>query len=65
MKKIKLRIVAMFTLTMFVLGITGCATIPEEHGGAAKGAGLGATAGAVGGALLAGEGSQAKGTIET
>lgn len=59
----KPRIVAMVTLTMFVLGITGCATIPEEHGGAAKGAGLGAAAGAVGGALLAGEGSRTKGAI--
>jgi len=59
----KLRIVSMLTIVMFILGISGCATIPEEHQGAAKGSGIGAVAGALGGALIAGEGSRTKGAI--
>ena len=59
----KLRIVSILTLMMFLLGISGCATIPEEHQGAATGAGIGAVAGALGGAVLAGEGSRTKGAI--
>lgn len=59
----KLRIVTMLTLLTFVLGMSGCATVPQEHEGAAKGAGYGAVAGALGGALLAGEGSRTKGAI--
>jgi uncharacterized protein YcfJ len=59
----KLQIVSLLTLTMFVLGLSGCATIPEEHQGAATGAGIGTVAGALGGALIAGEGSRTKGAI--
>ena len=59
----KRQIVSLLTLTMFVLGISGCATIPEEHKGAATGAGIGTVAGALGGALIAGEGSRTKGAI--
>ena len=59
----KLRIVSILTLMMFLLGISGCATIPEEHQGAATGAGIGAVAGALGGAVIAGEGSRTKGAI--
>jgi len=59
----KLRIAALVTITTFILGISGCATIPEEHEGAAKGAGIGAATGALAGALLAGEGSRTKGAI--
>jgi uncharacterized protein YcfJ len=58
-----LRIVSVVTFLMFILGMSGCATIPEEHQGAATGAGIGALAGAVGGALIAGEGSKTKGAI--
>ncbi len=59
----KLRIVSFLTLVIFILGISGCASIPEEHQGAAKGAGIGAVAGAIGGAMIAGEGSRTKGAI--
>lgn len=57
------RILAMLTVAMFVLGIIGCSAIPKEHEGAAKGAGIGTAAGALGGALLAGGGSRTKGAI--
>ena len=59
----KLRILAMLTLTAVFFGSAGCVTVPEEHQGAAKGAGIGAVGGAVAGALLAGEGSRTKGAI--
>lgn len=59
----KNRITALLTLSAFVFGISGCATIPEEHQGAATGAGLGGAAGAVAGAVLAGEGSRTKGAL--
>lgn len=60
----KLRLTALLTLTAFVLGISGCATVTsEEHRGAASGAGLGGAAGAVAGAIFAGEGSRTKGAI--
>ncbi len=59
----KLRILAMLTLTTFFFGSAGCVTVSEEHQGAAKGAGIGAVGGAVAGALLAGEGSRTKGAI--
>jgi surface antigen len=59
----KMRIAAMITLTVFMLGASGCATIPEEHKGAATGAGLGGAAGAVAGAVLAGEGSRTQGAL--
>jgi len=59
----KLRIVSFLTLVIFILGMSGCASIPEEHEGAAKGAGIGAVAGALGGAMIAGEGSRTKGAI--
>lgn len=59
----KMRIAALCTLTAFTLGVTGCATMPEEHRGAATGAGVGGVAGAVAGAVLAGEGSRTKGAL--
>jgi surface antigen len=58
-----IRIAALITLTTFALAATGCVTVPEEHSGAAKGAGIGAATGAVAGAILAGEGSRTKGAI--
>ncbi len=59
----KLRIVAMIVVSAMVTGLIGCATVPEEHKGAAGGAGIGAATGAFAGALLAGEGSRTKGAI--
>lgn len=59
----KLRMAALATLTTFILGISGCVTVSEEHAGAAKGAGIGAATGAIAGAILAGEGSRTKGAI--
>lgn len=59
----KMRIAATFTLMAFFLGASGCATIPEEHKGAATGAGIGAATGAVAGAILAGEGSRTQGAL--
>jgi len=58
-----MRITAMITLTVFILGTSGCVTVSEEHKGAATGAGLGGVTGAVAGALLAGEGSRTKGAL--
>lgn len=59
----KTRFAALITVTTFALGAGGCATIPQEHEGAAKGAGIGAATGAIAGAVLAGEGSRTKGAI--
>ncbi len=41
----------------------GCATIPEEHQGAATGAGVGAATGALAGAVFAGDGSRTQGAL--
>lgn len=57
------RLVSLVTIVALLAGLSGCATVPEEHQGTAKGAGLGAAAGAIAGALLAGEGSRTKGVI--
>lgn len=59
----KNRIVAMLTLLTFAAGTSGCVTVPQEHEGAATGAGIGAATGAIAGAVLAGEGSRTKGAI--
>jgi len=45
------RVIALLTGIVFLV-VTGCATIPEEHKGAATGAGVGAAAGAVLGAAM-------------
>lgn len=58
-----LRIVAIVIVITFLSGLAGCVTVPEEHKGAATGAGVGAATGVVAGALLAGEGSRTKGAI--
>ena len=39
----------------FISFISGCASIPEEHKGAATGAGIGAATGAIAGALIGGD----------
>lgn len=59
----KMRIAAMVALTAFTAGVSGCVTIPEEHKGAATGAGIGGATGAIAGAVLAGEGSRTKGAL--
>lgn len=56
--------IALLTLATFTLsGLTGCITVPEEHQGAAKGAGIGAATGALAGAILAPEGAGLKGAV--
>lgn len=54
----KLRIIAVVVLIAFSTGMLGCASIPEEHEGAATGAGVGAATGAVAGALLGSHGAK-------
>ncbi len=43
---------------LFISGPLGCATVPEEHKGAATGAAIGAATGAAAGAILGKEGSR-------
>ncbi len=45
------KIIALLTATAFLV-VTSCASIPEEHKGAAEGAGIGGAAGAVLGAVV-------------
>lgn len=60
----KIKLITLLTLAAFTLvGIAGCITVPKEHEGAAKGAGYGGAAGALAGAILAGEGSRTKGAV--
>jgi len=48
---------------MFLLNVFGCATIPEEHKGAATGAGVGAATGVVAGSLLGAHGAKTESAI--
>ncbi|MBP7033911.1 MAG: glycine zipper 2TM domain-containing protein [Syntrophobacterales bacterium] len=48
------RAIVLLMVSVFLI-VTSCATIPEEHKGAAKGAGVGAAAGAVLGAVVGGD----------
>lgn len=59
----KYKIVSIITILSFMIVLFGCASIPEEHKGAATGAGIGAATGAVAGAVLAGKGSGTEGAI--
>lgn len=60
----KIRLISLITLAAFTVGgIAGCVSVPKEHEGAAKGAGYGGVAGALAGAVLAGEGSRTKGAV--
>ena len=52
------KIISVAVILMFLTGIFGCASIPEEHKGAATGAGIGAATGAVAGALLGSKGAK-------
>jgi hypothetical protein len=50
--------VSLVIILTFLVGSFGCASIPEEHKGAATGAGIGAATGAVAGALLGSKGAK-------
>ncbi len=52
------RIIAVVVILTFLVGMSGCASIPEEHKGAATGAGVGAATGALAGALLGSRGAK-------
>jgi outer membrane lipoprotein SlyB len=52
------KIISMIVVLTFTIGLVSCATIPEEHRGAATGAGIGAVAGATAGALLGAHGAK-------
>ncbi len=54
----KTRVFAMLTLVVFSFGITGCATMQEDHKGATTGAAVGAATGALAGAVLAERGAK-------
>ncbi len=54
----KLKVISIIIILVFTVSLFGCATIPEEHKGAATGAGIGAATGAVAGALLGHEGAK-------
>ncbi len=48
----KLKIISIITILLFIFSLFGCASIPEEHKGAATGAAIGGATGAVAGAIL-------------
>lgn len=52
------KIISVAVILTFLTGIFGCASIPEEHKGAATGAGIGAATGAIAGALLGSKGAK-------
>jgi YMGG-like Gly-zipper len=52
------RTISLIIILTFLVGSFGCASIPEEHKGAATGAGVGAATGALAGALLGSKGSK-------
>jgi surface antigen len=57
------RFVTGIIVCFLIFSLGGCATIPQEHKGAATGAGIGAATGALAGAVLAGEGSRTQGAL--
>lgn len=59
----RIRIPAVAMVAALTLALAGCSTVPEEHRGAAKGAGIGGATGAVAGAILGGEGSRVEGAV--
>jgi hypothetical protein len=52
------RTISVIAILTFLAGVFGCASVPEEHKGAATGAGIGAATGAVAGALLGSKGAK-------
>jgi hypothetical protein len=59
----KVKIISIVTILSFVFGILGCATIPEEHKGAATGAAVGGATGAIAGGILAHSGAKTETAI--
>jgi hypothetical protein len=59
----KIKIISLVTILSFMLGLLGCATIPEEHKGAATGAAIGGATGALAGGLLAQRGAKTETAI--
>ena len=59
----KVRIISIITILLFVLCLFSCASIPEEHKGAATGAAIGGATGAVAGAIFAESGAKTGGAI--
>ena len=57
------RLCTVLVIIAFSFGIFGCATVPEEHHGAATGAAVGAATGAVAGALLGDRGAKTETAI--
>jgi len=52
------KIVVLLVASLFLVNIFGCASIPEEHKGAATGAGIGAATGVIAGGLLGAHGAK-------
>jgi hypothetical protein len=52
------KVISIIVILTFLSGVFGCASIPQEHKGAATGAGIGAATGVVAGALLASSGAK-------
>ncbi|MGQ9569655.1 MAG: hypothetical protein ACUVUQ_02200 [Thermodesulfovibrionales bacterium] len=57
------KLISIITIISFAFCIFGCATIPEEHKGAATGAVVGGAAGTVAGAVLGKEGAKTETAI--
>lgn len=57
------KLIAVIVLVLFISGLSGCASIPEEHKGAATGAGIGAATGAAAGAIFGKEGSRTSSAV--
>jgi len=52
------KVVTLIVIVAFFTALLGCASIPEEHKGAATGAGIGAAAGVIAGSLLGASGAR-------
>ena len=59
----KVKIISIVTILLFIFGILGCATVPEEHKGAATGAAVGGATGAIAGGILAHSGAKTETAI--
>lgn len=59
----KVKLISIITIISFAFGIFGCASIPEEHKGAATGAAIGGAAGTVAGAVIGREGAKTETAI--
>jgi len=52
------KVITLIVIVAFFSTLIGCASIPEEHKGAATGAGIGAAVGVIGGSLLGASGAK-------